>query len=253
MTKLGALGGLLVSCMQCFPHLQTPLHSLFVKVYQQASETGRFTTRRADYGAPWQCSTPEFEEAVLHAVEKDVMTSIRNIAGRLNVNHQTVWCDLHEQKLHPYHPQKVQAMQSQVFASQAHFCRWFLHHCVEEPDFQGRSFSLMKPRSPGKLFSIHATSHIWAEENLHAAQPHGFQERYSLNIWAGFLDGCLIGPYLLPLNLTGATYLRFLEGVLHGLLEDVPLHLRGFNTMVYHLIFHLPSEIIWTNDLGNSG
>ena len=37
--------------------------------------------------------------------------------------------------------------------------------------------------------------------------------------------GCMIGPYLLPPNLTDATYLWFLEGILHGLLEDVPLHM----------------------------
>ena len=52
--------------------------------------------------------------------------------------------------------------------------------------------------------------------------PMGF----SLNIWAGFLDGCVIGPFFLPLNLTGAAYLRYFEDVLHGLLEDVPLHVH---------------------------
>ena len=34
----------------------------------------------------------------------------------------------------------------------------------------------------------------------------------------------MIGPYLLPANLMGAMNLRFLEGILHELLEDVPLH-----------------------------
>ena len=65
-------------------------------------------------------------------------------------------------------------------------------------------------------------SHVWAD----AARPHGFKHRYGLNIWAGFLDGRLIGPYILPQNLTGDVYLRFLESVLHRFLEDVPLHVR---------------------------
>ena len=47
----------------------------------------------------------------------------------------TVWHVLHEQQLHPYHPQKVHAMQPQDFVSWAHFCRWFLEYCVEEPKF----------------------------------------------------------------------------------------------------------------------
>jgi len=48
----------------------------------------------------------------------------------------------------------------------------------------------------------------------------------------------IIGPYLLPTNLNGHTYLRFLEDVLEGdLLEDLPLQLRGdentFRTQPY--------------------
>ena len=62
----------------------------------------------------------------------------RNIAGRQNVDHQTVWRVLYEQQLHPYHLQKVEALQPQDFASRAHICRWFLHRCVEEPDFSRR-------------------------------------------------------------------------------------------------------------------
>ena len=76
-------------------------------------------------------------------------------------------------------------------------------------------------------------SHVWADENLHDARTHEFQEWYSLNIWAGFLDGCVIGPYLLQPNLMGATYLWFFEGVLHGLLKGVPLHVHQ-NTWFQH-------------------
>ena len=72
---------------ECFPHCQTPPHSLFVKVYQQALEMGKFTTRGADCSAPQRRCTPKYEEAVLHVMEEDA-TSIRNIAGRLNVDHQ---------------------------------------------------------------------------------------------------------------------------------------------------------------------
>ena len=36
--------------------------------------------------------------------------------------------------------------------------------------------------------------------------PHDFQQCYGFNMWAGFLDGCVIGPYLLPPNLTGNAF-----------------------------------------------
>ena len=38
------------------------------------------------------------------------------------------------------------------------------------------------------------------------------------------LDRCVIWPYLLPPKITGAAYLRFIEGLLHWLLKDVPLY-----------------------------
>ena len=40
-------------------------------------------------------------------------------------------------------------------------------------------------------------------------------------MWARFVDGCVIGPYLLPSNLTSDEYFIFHEYTLHGLLEDV--------------------------------
>ena len=85
------------------------------------------------------------------------MMSTRNIAGRLNVDHQTAWRVLHDQQLHPCHPQKIQVMQPQDFTSRAHFCKWFMHRCVEEPDLPWRILFTDEISSPGKLFSIHAT------------------------------------------------------------------------------------------------
>ena len=45
-------------------------------------------------------------------------------------------------------------------------------------------------------------------------------------MWAGIVDGCLIGPYLLPPRLIGRTCLIFLKEVLGELLEDVSLDIR---------------------------
>ena len=69
-------------------------------------------------------------------------------------------------------------------------------------------------------------SHVWDDENPHATHAHGFQQRFGINVWAGIVDGRLIGPYLLPPHLTGHTYLIFLEEVLGEFLEDVSLVIR---------------------------
>ena len=58
---------------------------------------------------------PELEEAVLHAVEENAMTSTRQVACRLNVDQQTVWRILHNQQLYSYHTWRVQVMSPEEF------------------------------------------------------------------------------------------------------------------------------------------
>ena len=58
------------------------------------------------------------------------------------------------------------------------------------------------------------------------AHVHELYQRFGINVWASIVDGCLIGPYLLPPRLTGHTYLAFLQEVLGELLEDVSLDIN---------------------------
>ena len=84
------------------------------------------------------------------------------------------------------------------FASWGHFCRWFLHSCVEEPNFPWQILFTDEAKFTREVVLNSFNSHVWANENPHTACSHGFQEWYSLNIWAWFLDGCVTGPYLVP-------------------------------------------------------
>jgi hypothetical protein len=69
-------------------------------------------------------------------------------------------------------------------------------------------------------------SHLWARDNLHAIREHGYQVRSSVSVWGGIVGDIVLGPYLLPDTLIAQQYLDFLETVLPGLLEDVPLVMR---------------------------
>lgn len=75
------------------------------------------------------------------------------------------------------------------------------------------------------VFNIH-NYHSWAVENPHSARASNFQNRYSVNLWSGIIDGQLIGPFELPARLNGAEYLNFLQNNLSHLLEDVSLETR---------------------------
>jgi hypothetical protein len=54
----------------------------------------------------------------------------------------------------------------------------------------------------------------------------GHQVRWSIAVWAGIIDNCVVGPYVLPDRLNGPAYCVFLQEVLPVLLQDVPLTVR---------------------------
>lgn len=209
-----------------YPNRATPSHTLFSKVVQRLRETGTFTVNRADCGAPRRRRTPNVEEGILHRVEETPSTSTRTIARAMRVPQSIVWEVLHEQQLHPYHLQRIHAMGPADFPLRANFCTWFLHRCVEEPHFPQRILFTDECRFTEDAVFNSRNSHVWDDENPHATHVRGFQERFGINVWAGILNGRLIGPYMLPLRLTGGTYRVFLEEVLGDLLEDVPLDIR---------------------------
>ena len=117
-------------------------------------------------------------------------------------------------------------MRSENFVPRVNFCKWFLNRCVDEPKFPRRILFTDETNFTGEGVINFRNSHAWAYEYSRATRSHGFQQRYGFNMWAGFLDVCIIGPYLLPPNLTGDPYLNFLKHVLQELLEDVPLHVN---------------------------
>jgi hypothetical protein len=69
-------------------------------------------------------------------------------------------------------------------------------------------------------------SHYWEEENPHAIKARHFQHKFKLNIWCGIIGDQLLGPYVLPPNLNGDSYLFFLENTLSDILDDLSLDVR---------------------------
>jgi hypothetical protein len=69
--------------------------------------------------------------------------------------------------------------------------------------------------------------HQWAEENPHGVIHSIHQQQLSINVWAGTVDNCLVGPHVLPHRLIGNHCQDFLLHDLPKLLEDVPLAIRA--------------------------
>jgi hypothetical protein len=62
---------------------------------------------------------------------------------------------------------------------------------------------------------------VWVDiVNPHATIQLSHQQRFSINIWAGIVVDCMLGPYVLPDSLTGQNYTDFLRTTLPDYLED---------------------------------
>ncbi|RZC38569.1 DDE 3 domain containing protein, partial [Asbolus verrucosus] len=75
------------------------------------------------------------------------------------------------------------------------------------------------------VFNAHNT-HVRVDENTHTVREYQFQHEFSLNVWAGILNGQLIALYILPPRFNAAQYLHFLRDVLFTLLDDINLEIR---------------------------
>lgn len=127
---------------------------------------------------------------------------------------------------HPYHVQRVQALLPRVHPQRIEFCRWLLQQNDMDEHFTRHVFVTDEATFTRSGVNNFRNTHVWATENPHAVRRTHFQQRFSLNVWAGILNGKLIDPFLLPARITGAAYLHFLQNSLPGLLENVPLYIR---------------------------
>lgn len=200
-----------------------PDKNVFQRLDQRMRETGRVDIIMETVGRPRTARTPQVEEAILQAVEENPNIGIRGIGRNLNVNYSVVQRVLKSEAYHPFHYTKVQALSENDFPLRVNFCRWMLDTINLNPNFQNQILWTDESTftRDGQL-NMH-NYHFYARENPHAIRRRGFQQRFSVNVFAGIIGDRLIGPYFLPHRLNGENFLMFLRGDFQELLDNVPL------------------------------
>jgi hypothetical protein len=185
------------------------------------------------------------EYSAVHVPVRVVLPDIAELCNQ--------WCGEHfnENRLHPYHLQKVQHLQPGDPARRLDFCNW-----LNENRHLYR-YILFSDEAQFTRDGINNTrnSHVSAELNPHPTMETNFQHHFSINLWCDVLHYQLIDSFVFPRCLTGAVYLQFLQEELLQLLEDVPLAVRyrmmyqhdgahpHFNrAVVEHLNVHFPER-----------
>lgn len=194
-----------------------PDHRIFLRVNNAYLE-GRIPGAANNVGRPRRVD----ELQILAEVTEEPSTSVRRISRRTGIAKTTVHRILKRNSLYPYHIQRVQALLPADYQRRIDFCAEMLRRCRQDPLFFNSI--LWSDESCFKrvgVFNIH-NLHEWAVVNPRIVREDRFQHQFGVNLWAGILDGKLIGPFELPPRLNGARYLQFLRNDLSNLLANVP-------------------------------
>lgn len=163
---------------------------------------------------------------VLAYIQINPHVSTRIISLDLVISKSTVHRILKDHKLHPYHVVLHQALSETDFDRRLDHCHWLRSMIDEVPYFLSRVLWTDEATftSSGGV-NLH-NMHYWSPVNPHWMREVDYQNRWSVNVWCGILNGQIIGPFIFNGHLNGQVYLNFLRNELPALLEDVPLQTR---------------------------
>ncbi|GFQ67774.1 DUF4817 domain-containing protein, partial [Trichonephila clavata] len=129
----------------------------------------------------------------------------------MNSTKNTVHRLLRSERLYPFRYTTVQGLKPDDCQKRVAFCEWLLQQQNTDNGFIAHILWTDESCFSRVEVFNHHNSHMWSQVNPHAIRPQKHQECSCLNVWAGLLGYRLPGPYLLPEQLSGHSYLVFLN------------------------------------------
>lgn len=210
--------------LELYPDRIQPNHKTFRNVYERLGETGKFRPKR-DVGRPKIISVDQ-EEDVLARIAEDPHLSTRRLSATVGISNASVFRILKKEKLRPYHFTPVQNLLPRDLPQRVEFSQFIRGKQSEHFNFiKNITFTDEATFTRRGVFNWR-NAHIWDIENPHLPRESHFQHEFKINVWCGFLGDRLLGPYELPTNLNGNSYLEFLQTDLFDELETLSLNLR---------------------------
>lgn len=143
-------------------------------------------------GRPRTARTVENTEEIIEFFEMDGTASVRNAEQQLRIPKSTVHRVLREEGLHPYHYRRVQCLHQNDPAERLAFCENFVNRSNADPNFLRRILWTDESSfTRDGMYNTH-NYHCWADENPHLIWEKSFQERWTINVWAGLIDNQLV-------------------------------------------------------------
>ena len=136
-------------------------------------------------------------ESILEFFEDESTASTRDAERELGITKSTVHRVLQEEGLHPYHYQRVQCLHENDPAQRSNFCRTFIDRAEADQNYVPRILWTDESTfTRDGMYNTH-NYHCWAGENPNLIWEKSFQERWTINVWAGLFDDQLVSTKIL--------------------------------------------------------
>lgn len=143
-------------------------------------------------GRPRTSRTVENAEAILDYFEADGTVSIEDAERELGIHKSTIYRVLKEERLHPYHYRRVQCLHQNDPARRVNFCQAFIDRTEADENYPRRILWTDESSfTRDGMYNTH-NYHYWTHANPHLVWEKSFQERWTINVWAGLLDDQLV-------------------------------------------------------------
>jgi hypothetical protein len=171
-------------CQVTFPNRRLPCSRTFSGIAQRLRERGTFIPV-TEGGRPRTARIVQQEQRILAHVAANPGANTHRISSAEGVHRSTVWRTLHEDRLYPYHLQRVHGLRPGDLPRRVRFCQCCLEKCVRHLQFLWKLlFTHEAMFTRDGIFNFH-NMHIWAHANPHTFREARHQTTFSINVWAG--------------------------------------------------------------------
>lgn len=208
--------------VETFPQRPRPNQTTVMRTYARFRETGSVAYQRRGVSLP-RAHEPEGDVVTLAALATNSRMSVRAGALMTGIPRETVRRTIKKYGYRSYKDNLHQRLEAGDKERRMQFASAIIEKEDEEPGFTSRIIF-----TDEKTFTLnHSPNHqnhrAWAEENPHIVFTANTQYRNSLNVWAGMVNDCIVGPIVLDGTLTGERYLHLLQGEISDRINDLPL------------------------------
>lgn len=207
---------------ETYPLRPKPYHTTVMRCYERFMRTGCVEFHRT--GSHPQRQTSLNEIVALAAVHADPTASTTTQARRTGLSQSTVMRTLKKHKYRPYKISEHQELRPQDKENRRIFASHALELSEEDPDlFRNILFtdesSFTLNHGPNRQ-----NTRVWSQTIPYESYASHTQYPRKVNLWAGIINGMLLGPVVIDGNLTGEKYVQLLQTEVADRLTDLDVN-----------------------------